>query len=122
MDLFRPAKGREIQDITDAINKLKGATGTTTTVVNSSTPSTPVTAENIGTGEGGVYKEEVNSVLKLRTIKAGTSISIVQNANDITISAVPTFVGLAIINSILIGLMQTTTLGNLSTIVTMSPS
>jgi len=45
------------------------------------------TASNVGTGEGGVYKQKAGVNLELRTIKAGSNVTIVQNSNDITISA-----------------------------------
>lgn len=45
------------------------------------------TVSNIGTGEGEVYKEKVGTDLKVRTLKAGTNVTITNNTNDITISA-----------------------------------
>lgn len=44
-------------------------------------------AANIGDGEGNVFKQkDSNKNLELRTIKAGSNITVTQNANDITIA------------------------------------
>lgn len=48
------------------------------------------TASNVGTGEGGVYKQKTGADIELRTIKAGSNITVTQNADDITIDATDT--------------------------------
>lgn len=48
------------------------------------------TASNVGTGEGGVYKQKNGTDIELRTIKAGTNVTVTQNADDITIAATDT--------------------------------
>jgi hypothetical protein len=53
--------------------------------VERGTPMSIVTTQNVGTG-AGVYKELVSSLLSLRSLVAGTNITITQNTNDITIS------------------------------------
>ncbi|MFA5398661.1 MAG: hypothetical protein WC346_21785 [Methanogenium sp.] len=42
--------------------------------------------QNIGTGEGEIYKETINNIASLKTIKAGNNITIINNVNDITIN------------------------------------
>lgn len=44
--------------------------------------------ENVGAGEGAVYKNTLGSNLVFRTIKAGDNISIVQNADELVIHAI----------------------------------
>jgi len=43
--------------------------------------------QNVGTGAGLVYKTIDGQLISLRTIKAGTNVSVVNNTNDIEISA-----------------------------------
>lgn len=45
------------------------------------------TGENLGTGEGSVFKAFDGQKVQLRTIKAGANVSVVNGTNDITISA-----------------------------------
>lgn len=45
------------------------------------------TGANVGTGEAGVYKAKVGSEHRFRTVKAGTNVTVTQNADDITIDA-----------------------------------
>ena len=46
-----------------------------------------VSASNVGTGEGDVFKQLNVDDLEFKTIKAGTNITVTNNADDITISA-----------------------------------
>lgn len=46
----------------------------------------PNTASNVGTGEGEVYKEKNIYDLRLKTIKAGSNITVTNNIDDITIT------------------------------------
>ena len=56
---------------------------------NNSTNSTGyvTTAANVGTGTGEVFRDKTSTTLNFKTIKAGSNISITNNANDITISS-----------------------------------
>lgn len=53
--------------------------------VERGTPMSIVNVQNVGTG-AGVFKELVSSTLSLRSLTAGTNITITQNTNDITIA------------------------------------
>ncbi len=50
---------------------------------------TTTTASNVGDGEGEVYKQRTVDDLELRTIKAGTGVTVTNNALDITLTAGP---------------------------------
>lgn len=43
-------------------------------------------AANVGTGTGNVFRDVTTGTINLKTLKAGTNISITDNANDITIA------------------------------------
>lgn len=45
------------------------------------------TGANVGAGEGAVFKDKSAAELRFRTLKAGSNITITQNADDITISS-----------------------------------
>jgi len=45
------------------------------------------TASNVGTGTGNVFKQKTGVDLELKTLLAGTGISVTNNASDITIAA-----------------------------------
>ncbi len=45
------------------------------------------TASNVGTGDGGIFKQKSGVDLQLKSLKAGSNITITNNTSDITISA-----------------------------------
>lgn len=45
------------------------------------------TGSNVGTGDGSVFKQKLGIDLQFKTIKAGSNITVVNGANEITISA-----------------------------------
>ena len=46
-----------------------------------------VTGANVGTGAGNVFRDKTGQNINLKTIKAGSNVSVTDNADDITISA-----------------------------------
>lgn len=48
---------------------------------------TTETAANVGLGAGQVFKEKYGNEFRLRTIKAGSNVTVTQNVNDITIAS-----------------------------------
>ena len=66
-------------DIADAITLLD-------TSISSAIPSA-VTVANVGDGVGNVYKDTVSGQINLKTIKAGTNVTVTNNTNDITIES-----------------------------------
>lgn len=57
------------------------------TALSFGTASGSSTFANVGTGSGTVYRNTVSGVNNLKTIKAGTNITITNNADDITINS-----------------------------------
>jgi hypothetical protein len=53
--------------------------------------SSNISALNLGTGEGQVYKKRDGAALEFRSIKAGNNITVINNANDITINSSSSF-------------------------------
>ena len=45
------------------------------------------TCANVGDGAGQIYKEKVSTEFKLKTIKAGTGVSVTNNTDDVTLAA-----------------------------------
>ena len=62
-----------------------GATGSIVVVTNRVKPENSTVA-NVGTGAGLVYRDMTTNQINLKTIKAGTSVSVTNNADDITIA------------------------------------
>lgn len=59
-------------------------------------PTVPVQSiANVGTGTGTIYRDTTSNTANLKTISAGTGITIVNNANDINISAPPAVTGVS---------------------------
>lgn len=56
-----------------------------TTIVQQVAPSTSVA--NVGTGEGGVYRDTSGGTVNLKTIKQGAGVTVTNNADDITLSS-----------------------------------
>jgi hypothetical protein len=71
-----PSGNLAATDVQSALNELQSDIDTRAT-----------TASNIGTGAGQVFKQKTGSTLELKTIKAGTNITVTNNTNDITIDA-----------------------------------
>ncbi|MCK9570676.1 DUF2793 domain-containing protein [Candidatus Pacearchaeota archaeon] len=82
-DYATPAEGWYVYDI-DSNTRLiyDGATWAADTVAGETN-----TASNLGDGAGQVYKQKVGVDLQLRTIKAGTGVTVTNNTNDITLAA-----------------------------------
>jgi len=95
--------GKVMSENTDADALATGVVETivagTNVTINSSDPANPIvsatdtntgevnTASNVGTGAGNVFKQKTGVDLELKTIKAGTNITVTNNADDITITA-----------------------------------
>jgi hypothetical protein len=50
-----------------------------------SLPNT-ISVNNVGTGEGQLFKNKIGTLLEFKTIKAGTHVNIINNTNDITLT------------------------------------
>lgn len=66
------------------------ATAITVGVTNITFDDYVKTVDNVGTGEGEIFRDKVGGTGNLKTIKAGTNITITNNADDITISSTDT--------------------------------
>jgi nitrous oxidase accessory protein NosD len=86
-----PSSGilRIFADISDGIFKVKKSTGTVVDLeaAGGGGGGDVTGASNVGSGAGQVFRDEVTGVLNLKTLLAGTNVTITNNANDITIAA-----------------------------------
>lgn len=71
-----PSGNLAATDVQAALNELQTDVDTRAT-----------TAANVGTGQGNVFRDKTTSIINLKTIKAGTNVTITDNADDITIAS-----------------------------------
>jgi hypothetical protein len=55
-------------------------------ILETTGPIGALTLANVGTGAGTIFRDQVSSIYNLKTVKAGTGISITNNADDVTIN------------------------------------
>lgn len=86
-------------------------------VINSTGGSSSATGQNIGIGTGRFYVNNVSSVLRFKSIKAGSNILISDGASEITISAITGEGGTSINNTSGAGSKILNTSGQLKTLI-----
>ncbi len=66
---------------------LKVVSGTPAWAAETGGGGTLTGVSNVGTGDGTVYRDTTSGTINLKTVKAGTNVTVTNNADDITISA-----------------------------------
>ncbi len=71
-------------DTADGILKVKKSTGS---VVSLESTGDITAAANVGTGTGQIFRDKTGSQLNMKTLLAGSNITLTNNANDITVAS-----------------------------------